>query len=211
MSAPPLAGLCGAAAATVFEAAGITARPDTLEEDVKAALTKVQLGEVDAALVYATDVLAAGDEVEGIEFPEPEAAMAKYYATELAVDMARDAIQALGDRGTITIRTRREGSCAIVEVSDDGPGIPPAKGEDIFGMLTRLEPESGAVGSGIGLAVALPAVMGYNWLTRSNRVLTTKLDAFAFELLNFLLIGRTLQTAGRGGRPGTVPLAAVNY
>jgi len=42
-------------------------------------------------------------------------------------------------------------------------------------------------------------------------VLTTKLDAFAFELLNFLLIGRTLQTAGRGGRPGTVPLAAVNY
>ena len=52
--------------------------------------------------------------------------------------------------------------------------------------------------------------MGYNWLTRSNRVLTTKLDAFAFELLNFLLIGRTLQTANRG-KPGSVPLAAVNY
>ena len=44
-----------------------------------------------------------------------------------------------------------------------------------------------------------------------NRVLTTKLDAFAFELLNFLLIGRTLQAQGRGGRPGNVPLAAVNY
>ena len=28
--------------------------------------------------------------------------------------------------------------------------------------------------------------MGYNWLTRSNRVLTAKLDAFAFELLTFL-------------------------
>jgi biopolymer transport protein ExbB len=42
-------------------------------------------------------------------------------------------------------------------------------------------------------------------------VLTTKLDAFAFELLNFLLIGRTLQAQGRGGRPGNVPLAAVNY
>ena len=81
------------------------------------------------------------------------------------------------------------------------------------GMLDKV---AGPVGealimTGIGLAVALPAVMGYNWLTRSNRVLTTKLDAFAFELLNFLLIGRTLQTAGRGGRPGTVPLAAVNY
>src|SRR4029450_4684927 len=69
----------------------------------------------------------------------------------------------------------------------------------------------GGIMTGIALAVALPAVMGYNWLTRSNRVLTTKLDAFAFELLNFLLIGRTLQAQGRGGRPGNVPLAAVTY
>ena len=62
--------------------------------------------------------------------------------------------------------------------------------------------------TGIGLAVALPAVMGYNWLTRSNRVLTAKLDAFAFELLTFLSMGRALQ-AGRGGKAG-VPLTAVN-
>lgn len=36
---------------------------------------------------------------QGLEFPEPEAAMAKYYGTELAVDMARDAIQAFGGYG----------------------------------------------------------------------------------------------------------------
>src|SRR5215831_10892638 len=66
------------------------------------------------------------------------------------------------------------------------------------------------VTTGIGLAVALPAVMGYNWLTRSNRVLTAKLDAFAFELLTFLSMGRALQASGRG-KPGSVPLAAVNY
>ena len=53
-------------------AAGITPQPDTLEQDVKAALTKVSLGEVDAALVYKTDVLSAEDKVEGIEFPEAE-------------------------------------------------------------------------------------------------------------------------------------------
>ena len=35
-----------------------------------------------------------------------------------------NAIDALGDSGTITIATRREGDCAIVEISDDGPGIP---------------------------------------------------------------------------------------
>ncbi|MBO6638202.1 MAG: acyl-CoA dehydrogenase family protein [Roseitalea sp.] len=36
---------------------------------------------------------------QGVEFPEPEAAMAKFYGTELAVDMARDAIQAMGGYG----------------------------------------------------------------------------------------------------------------
>jgi molybdate transport system substrate-binding protein len=69
---------CGAAAQAVFAAAGIDARPDTEETDVKAALNKVQLGEVDAALVYATDVQAAGDRVEGIEFPEADEAVNEY-------------------------------------------------------------------------------------------------------------------------------------
>ena len=82
------------------------------------------------------------------------------------------------------------------------------------GMLDKV---AGPVGealimTGIGLAVALPAVMGYNWLTRSNRVLTAKLDGFAFELLTFLSMGRTLQTSAQGRmapRPGSVSLSAV--
>ncbi|HEX6360846.1 molybdate ABC transporter substrate-binding protein [Actinophytocola sp.] len=69
---------CGAAAKKVFEAAGITPAPDTLEQDVKAVLSKVSLGEVDAALVYKTDVKAAGDKVEGIEFPEADKAVNEY-------------------------------------------------------------------------------------------------------------------------------------
>jgi molybdate transport system substrate-binding protein len=69
---------CGAAARAVFADAGVAARPDTQEEDVKAALTKVQLGEVDAALVYATDVRAAGSAVEGIPFPEAEREVGEY-------------------------------------------------------------------------------------------------------------------------------------
>ena len=74
-----------------------------------------------------------------------------------------------------------------------------------------LDKVAGPVGealimTGIGLAVALPAVMGYNWLTRNNRVLTAKLDAFAFELLTFLSMGRALQ-AGPLQAPAGVPLA----
>jgi molybdate transport system substrate-binding protein len=69
---------CGAAAEQVFTASGIRAVPDSQEEDVRAALTKVELGEVDAALVYATDVRAAGARVEGIPFPEAEDAVNRY-------------------------------------------------------------------------------------------------------------------------------------
>jgi len=61
-----------------------------------------------------------------------------------------------------------------------------------------LDKVAGPVGealimTGLGLAVAIPAVMAYNWLTRSNRVLTARLDAFAFELMSFLTLGQTLR------------------
>ena len=74
---------CGAAAAAVFASAGIRASPDTLEQDVRAALSKVVLGEVDAALVYRTDVLAAGDKVRGIGFPEAGRAPSDYLLATL--------------------------------------------------------------------------------------------------------------------------------
>ncbi len=69
---------CGAAALKAFAAAGVTPAPDTLEQDVRATLTKVELGEVDAALVYRTDVISAGSAVEGIEFPESDQAINDY-------------------------------------------------------------------------------------------------------------------------------------
>ncbi|WP_017613431.1 molybdate ABC transporter substrate-binding protein [Nocardiopsis salina] len=69
---------CGAATTEAMEAAGTDVTPVTYEEDVRAVLTKVELGEVDAGLVYATDVVSAGDRVEGIDFPEAEEAVNDY-------------------------------------------------------------------------------------------------------------------------------------
>ena len=69
---------CGTAAAKAFKAAGLTPSVDTEEQDVKAALSKVTLGEVDAALVYRTDVLASGEKVKGIAFPEADKAVNDY-------------------------------------------------------------------------------------------------------------------------------------
>jgi molybdate transport system substrate-binding protein len=69
---------CGAAAVTIFASAKIVPKPDTLEPDVRATLQKVASDEVDAALVYKTDVLAAGDKVDGIEFPGAQDAINTY-------------------------------------------------------------------------------------------------------------------------------------
>jgi molybdate transport system substrate-binding protein len=69
---------CGAAAATALGASGVKLTPVTLEQDVKAALSKVKLGEVDAALVYRTDARAATDDVDGVEFLESAKAMNEY-------------------------------------------------------------------------------------------------------------------------------------
>jgi molybdate transport system substrate-binding protein len=69
---------CGALAARVLDAAGVVPSVDSYEQDALAVLTKVELDEVDAALVYRTDVLAAGDRVEGIEFPGAEDATTLY-------------------------------------------------------------------------------------------------------------------------------------
>lgn len=75
---------CGAAAQALLDAEGVEAAPDTLEEDVKAVLTKVQLGEADAGLVYVTDVRAGGDAVEGIATPTVEAAVNRYPVAAIA-------------------------------------------------------------------------------------------------------------------------------
>lgn len=69
---------CGAAAGKALSAAGLRASPVTLESDVAAVLTKVRLGEVDAGLVYRTDVLAAAGRVGGVSFPQAAQAVTNY-------------------------------------------------------------------------------------------------------------------------------------
>lgn len=69
---------CGATAEKVFANARVTVTPVTEEADVKSVLTKVTLGEVDAGVVYVTDVRAAGDTVKGVEIPGDVNASTEY-------------------------------------------------------------------------------------------------------------------------------------
>jgi molybdate transport system substrate-binding protein len=75
---------CGAAAKKALAAGHVTLTPVTQEQDVKAALAKLTLGEVDAALVYRTDARAAGDKVTGVEFAESAQAVNDYPIAVLA-------------------------------------------------------------------------------------------------------------------------------
>ena len=69
---------CGVVAAEVFKNAGITVKPVTLQPDVKSVLTQVELGNVDAGMVYVTDVKAAGAKVKGVTIPASENASTLY-------------------------------------------------------------------------------------------------------------------------------------
>lgn len=69
---------CGKVAAEVFANAKLEVAPASEEVDVKSVLTKVTLGEVDAGLVYVTDVRGAGDKVEGVEIPDDVNATTTY-------------------------------------------------------------------------------------------------------------------------------------
>jgi len=69
---------CGDFARAALAKAGVEASIDTNELDVRALLTKVAVDELDAAIVYSTDVAAAGDSVEGIEISAEYNVVAAY-------------------------------------------------------------------------------------------------------------------------------------
>jgi molybdate transport system substrate-binding protein len=68
----------GKYAAQALQKAGVTVSPSSLEADVKAVVTKVTSGEADAAIVYATDVKAAGAKAEGVPIPAAFNVVATY-------------------------------------------------------------------------------------------------------------------------------------
>ncbi len=69
---------CGDFARQVFEKAGVVPSPDTEEPDVRALLTKIELGELDAGVTYVTDVASTYGAVEGIDIPDSLNAVAAY-------------------------------------------------------------------------------------------------------------------------------------
>jgi molybdate transport system substrate-binding protein len=95
---------CGAAARAVAKNAGVTLSPVSEEQSVTDVLAKVASGEADAGLVYVTDVLAAGGDVEGIDLPASTSVVNTYPIVAVEgsdhPDLAREFVElVLGDTG----------------------------------------------------------------------------------------------------------------
>ncbi|MDP8957819.1 MAG: molybdate ABC transporter substrate-binding protein [Actinomycetota bacterium] len=67
-----------------LEQAGVAVAPASLENDVRAVLAKVALGEADAGIVYASDIVAAEGDVEGIRIPDEDNVAAEYRIARMA-------------------------------------------------------------------------------------------------------------------------------
>ncbi|QWC84298.1 molybdate ABC transporter substrate-binding protein [Nocardioidaceae bacterium] len=81
---------CGDLAARALEVAGVDADAASQEVDVKAVLAKVTADEADAGIVYATDALAAGDQVQVLDLAGAESLITSYPVAVLAQAEAND-------------------------------------------------------------------------------------------------------------------------
>ena len=77
--------------------AGLTVEPVSQEDNVKAVVTKVALGEADAGIAYVTDVTAGGDKVEGVDIPREQNVLATYPIATVKAGKLQDKAQAFMD------------------------------------------------------------------------------------------------------------------
>ena len=87
----------GKYAQQALEKANVTVKPVSQEDNVKAVVNKVALGEADAGIVYVTDVTAGGDKVEGVDIPEELNVVATYPIATVKASKAQDKAQAFMD------------------------------------------------------------------------------------------------------------------
>lgn len=83
---------------------------------------------------------------------DPELPQIPAYAAELNqvwTNIIDNAVQAMNGSGTLTIRTRRDGQYAVVEIGDTGPGIPADIRTRIFEPFFTTKP----IGEGTGLGL----------------------------------------------------------
>jgi signal transduction histidine kinase len=86
----------------------------------------------------------------GSDVPEIEAHGSEL--NQVWTNIIDNAVWAMGGSGTLTVRTRRDGDFVVVEIEDDGPGMPESVRQKVFDpFFTTKEPGKG---TGLGLATS---------------------------------------------------------
>ncbi|MEI8411521.1 MULTISPECIES: ATP-binding protein [unclassified Kribbella] len=105
-------------------------------------------------LLKSTLVMMSG-KLQGLEVVkdfDPDLPPIPAYAAELNqvwTNIVDNAVSAMGGSGTLTIRTKKDGAYAVVEIGDTGPGIPPEIRPRIFEPFFTTKP----IGEGTGLGL----------------------------------------------------------
>ena len=140
------------------EIADSTARVSTLVNAAKqysqmdrAPYQRVDLRELlDSSLVMLGRKI--GDSIEVVKEYDPTLPQIPAYAAELNqvwTNLIDNAVAAMNGHGTLTVRTRRDGDMALIEIGDTGPGVPEEIRSRIFEPFFTTKP----VGEGTGLGL----------------------------------------------------------
>lgn len=104
---------------------------------------------------YAPQALRAGVELHlALEGREPFIAHGdKVLLTELLSNLVDNAVRYNGHNGNVIVRVIGEDEYVIVEIEDDGPGIPDEERDKVFTRFYRLNRDQSRPGSGLGLSI----------------------------------------------------------
>jgi two-component system phosphate regulon sensor histidine kinase PhoR len=88
-------------------------------------------------------------------------------AQQIFTNLLDNACKHGGGKGEISVAVTHENGEAVVRVSDEGPGIPPAELERIFNRFYRVDRSRSQAGTGLGLAIAKHLVVAHGGAIRA--------------------------------------------
>ena len=115
-----------------------------------------------ASVVNARACAAAARDLDlGFELDAARVTGDRLLLGEMIANLVVNALNYTPAPGEVTVRCRSAEGCSLIEVEDNGPGIPPAARQQVFERFFRL-PDAGQPGSGLGLAIVREIAHGFH-------------------------------------------------
>lgn len=141
------------------EAAGLTLQPET------SALDEVL---ADTAAALRPRIEDQGLQLE-LQLQPVTADVDRTRVRQMAANLLGNAAKYGGEMGTVTLALRSEGVDAVIDVIDDGPGIPADELPHVFDRFWRGSTATGTSDTGIGLAVVAAIAEAHQGRARAGR------------------------------------------